>query len=248
MAGYGSILNPQIGSMAGADTPPDRLRDLDDDQIVPAMTAGHDDAGLAGVVDVPLLNLAAVPYRQRTFGDLEGRETRPLTKTFVDGGPAPDPASTSKVGKVTHDAPIRDSETKMKRTRGKSRRQVLSVWVAGVALAVAMLGQSLLSAPPASAACSLTPQDDQYVHLLAMDKMVHTADYTDCHMSAEGRWFANRVRSSADPLGTARSLMKMVTDTTPMSASQAEWEIESAIYVYAPKLIPTIKDEFARQG
>lgn len=33
----------------------------------------------------------------------------------------------------------------------------------------------------------------------------------------------------------------MVTNTTPLSPDQAEWEVESAIYVYAPDLIPKIK-------
>ena len=39
----------------------------------------------------------------------------------------------------------------------------------------------------------------------------------------------------------------MVTDTTPMNADQAEWEVESAIYVYAPQMIPKIKDQAAQQ-
>ena len=38
----------------------------------------------------------------------------------------------------------------------------------------------------------------------------------------------------------------MVTDTTPMNSNQAEWEVESAIYVYAPQVIPKIKDEAAQ--
>ena len=35
----------------------------------------------------------------------------------------------------------------------------------------------------------------------------------------------------------------MITRTTPMSQDQAEWEVESAIYVYAPEMIPKIKAE-----
>ena len=118
------------------------------------------------------------------------------------------------------------------------------MWAA--ALMAAMFGHVVLSAPQASANCTMTAQDDQYIKLLAQNKMVHTADFNDCNMSAEGRWFANQVRSSADPYGTAKNLVKMVDDTTPMDAKQAEWEVESAIYVYAPQVIPKIKDEAAQ--
>lgn len=135
----------------------------------------------------------------------------------------------------------------MTTNRTYSCRRMLSVWTAGAALTGAMLGHAVLSAPPASANCTMTPEDDQYIHLLAQNKMIHTVDFNDCNMSAEGRWFADQVRNSSDPLGTARSLMKMVTDTTPMNAQQAEWEVESAIYVYAPELIPKIKDEYAHE-
>ncbi len=93
----------------------------------------------------------------------------------------------------------------------------------------------------------MTAADEQYVHLLAQNEMVHTADYDDCTLTAEGRWFADQVRTSADPLGKAKSLVKMVTDTTPMKADKTEWEVESAIYVYAPEMIPKIKDESAQQ-
>ncbi len=136
----------------------------------------------------------------------------------------------------------------MTTSRTRSRRRVLSVWTAGAAMMAAMLGHVVLSAPPASASCNLTAEDDHYINLLAQDKMIHTADFTDCHMAAEGRWFADQVRHSADPLGTARSLMKMVTDTTPMTAQQAEWEVECAIFCYAPEMIPQIKDEKAHEA
>ena len=136
----------------------------------------------------------------------------------------------------------------MTTVRTRSRRRVLSVGSAGVVLGVAMLGDVVLSAPQASASCSMTAADDQYINLLAQNKMIHTADFNDCNMTVEGRWFADQVRHSPDPLGTARSLMKMVTDTTPMDADQAEWEVESAVYVYAPKMIPKIKDEYAHQA
>ena len=89
--------------------------------------------------------------------------------------------------------------------------------------------------------------DDRYIHLLAQNKMIHTADFNDCNMTAEGRWFADQVRNSPDPLGQARSLMNMVVNTTPMNAKQAEWEIESAIFVYAPQVIPEMKDEAGQQ-
>jgi hypothetical protein len=136
----------------------------------------------------------------------------------------------------------------MTTTRTRSRGRVFSVWAAVVALVAAMLGQGLLSAPAASANCTMTPQDDRYINLLAQNKMIHTADFNDCNMTAEGRWFARHVSNSADSLGTARSLMHMVADTTPMNAKQAEWEIESAIFVYAPQVIPTIKDQAAQQN
>lgn len=129
----------------------------------------------------------------------------------------------------------------------RSRGRMVSVWVAGVAFVSAMLGQAVLSAPKASASCTMNAADDRYIHLLAQNKMIHTADFNDCSMTAEGRWFADQVRNSPDPLGKARSLMNMVVNTTPMNAKQAEWEIESAIFVYAPQVIPKMKDEARQQ-
>lgn len=127
-------------------------------------------------------------------------------------------------------------------TLTRSRTRVSSVWAAGVALGASMLGGAVLSAPQASAACNLSAADDQYINLLAQNKMTHTADFTDCHMAAEGHWFADQVRSHPNPFGEAQELVNMVTSTTHMSQAQAEWEVESAIYVYAPDIIPKIKD------
>ena len=93
----------------------------------------------------------------------------------------------------------------------------------------------------------MTPADDQYIQLLAQNKMVHDADFNDCNEAAEGRWFANQVSTAPHPLDKAKSLVKMVTDTTSMKSDQAEWEVESAVYVYAPQTIPKLKDEAAQQ-
>jgi hypothetical protein len=135
----------------------------------------------------------------------------------------------------------------MTTARNHSRaRMLLRCAGGGLVLQAAMLGSAVLSAPPASAGCTMTSADDQYIHLLAQNKMVHTADFNDCNMAAEGRWFADQARKSDDPYGTAKGLVKMVTDTTPMNPKQAEWEVESAIYVYAPQMIPKIKDEAAQ--
>ncbi len=136
----------------------------------------------------------------------------------------------------------------MTTTRIRSLRRVLTVWGAGAVLAGAMLGHVVLSAPPASATCTLTPQDEQYIHLLAQNNMIHSTDFTDCHMVTEGRWFADQVRTAADPLARAKSLMTLITDTTPMDAKQAEWEVESAVYVYAPEMVPKLEDEAAHQA
>jgi hypothetical protein len=129
-----------------------------------------------------------------------------------------------------------------------SPRIGFSVWAAGVVFVAALLGHLVLAAPPAVAECTLTAQDDQYINLLAQKNLIHGADFNDCHMVAEGRWFADQVRSSPDPLGTARSLAQMVTDTTPLNKEQAEWEVESAIFVYAPEMIPRIKDQCAQEN
>ncbi|ASL14670.1 hypothetical protein MINTM008_23310 [Mycobacterium intracellulare] len=136
----------------------------------------------------------------------------------------------------------------MTSTRTRSRMRVSSVWAAGVALGASMFGGAVLSAPVASATCDLSPADDQYINLLAQNNMVHTAEYSDCHEAAEGRWFANQVKSSSDPFGRAKELVNMVTNTTPLKADKAEWEVESAIYVYAPEVIPKIKDQAAKQN
>lgn len=106
-----------------------------------------------------------------------------------------------------------------------------------------MLSGSVVSAPHAWASCNMSPADDQYISLLAQNKMVHTADFNDCNEAAEGHWFANEVTSAADPYGRAKDLVKMVNHTTGMTSQQSEWEVESAIYVYAPQMIPKIKDE-----
>jgi hypothetical protein len=89
----------------------------------------------------------------------------------------------------------------------------------------------------------MSPLDDQYINLLAQDKMVHSANFNDCNEAAEGHWFANEVSNAPDPYGRAKDLVNMVSSTTGMTAQQSEWEVESAIYVYAPQLIPKIKDE-----
>lgn len=123
------------------------------------------------------------------------------------------------------------------------RKRVLSGCAAGVALGAAMLGVSVLSAPHASASCDMTPADDQYIKLLAQNKMVHSANFNDCNEAAEGRWFADQVRANSNPYGEGQELINMVTRTTPMSQAQAEWEVESAVFVYAPDLIPKIKDQ-----
>ncbi|OBI45596.1 hypothetical protein [Mycobacterium colombiense] len=133
----------------------------------------------------------------------------------------------------------------MTSTRTRSRVRVSSVWAAGVALGASMLGGAVLSAPLASANCSLSPQDDQYINLLAQNKMVHNADFSDCHEAAEGRWFADQVRANPNPFGEGQELVNMITNTTPLNQAQAEWEVESAIFVYAPDLIPKIKDQAA---
>lgn len=134
----------------------------------------------------------------------------------------------------------------MTTTGTRSRVRASSVWAAGVALGASMLGSAVLSAPQASATCNLTPADDQYISLLAQNKMVHNADYSDCHEAAEGRWFADQVRSNPNPFGEGQELVNMITNTTPLTQAQAEWEVESAIYVYAPDLIPKIKDQAAK--
>ena len=87
----------------------------------------------------------------------------------------------------------------MTTARTHPRGRVLSLCAGGVALGAAMLGHVVLSAPQASAACTLTNADDQYIQLLAQNKMVHTADFDDCNMAGEGRWFADQIRTSADP-------------------------------------------------
>ncbi|HEX5256714.1 MAG TPA: hypothetical protein VFW69_23125 [Mycobacterium sp.] len=134
----------------------------------------------------------------------------------------------------------------MTSTRTRSRVRVSSVWAAGVALGASMLGGAVLSAPLASATCNLSPADDQYINLLAQNKMVHNADYSDCHEAAEGRWFADQVRANPNPFGEGQELVNMITNTTPLTQAQAEWEVESAIFVYAPDMIPKIKDQAAK--
>ncbi|WP_156763283.1 hypothetical protein [Mycobacterium scrofulaceum] len=130
----------------------------------------------------------------------------------------------------------------------RSRGQALAVGAAGVAVGATMFGGAVLGAPHASASCNMSPADDQYIKLLAQNKMVHNADFNDCSEAAEGRWFASQVRSNPNPFGEGQELINMITRTTPMSQAQAEWEVESAVYVYAPDVIPKMRDEAARQA
>ena len=87
-------------------------------------------------------------------------------------------------------------------TTTRSHAQALTVGAVGLALGAAMFGGAAVSAPHASAACSLSPADDQYIKLLAQNKMVHNADYSDCHEAAEGgvgspiRFGPTRIRSA----------------------------------------------------
>ncbi|GAB1813794.1 hypothetical protein MUNTM_28330 [Mycobacterium sp. MUNTM1] len=130
----------------------------------------------------------------------------------------------------------------------RSRTQVLTAGVAGLALGAAMVGGAVVSAPQASAACNMSPADDQYINLLAQNKMVHNADFNDCSEAAEGRWFADQVRSNPNPYGEGQELINMITRTTSMTQAQAEWEVESAIFVYAPEMIPKIKGQAGQPG
>ncbi|OBH40527.1 hypothetical protein A5690_24715 [Mycobacterium intracellulare] len=130
--------------------------------------------------------------------------------------------------------------------RTRSRGQMLALGAAGAVVATSMLGEALLSAPQAAAACNMTPKDDQYINLLAQNKMIHSAEFNDCNMTAEGRWFADQVRSADNPLAAGKRLVNMVTNTTPLKPDQAEWEVESAIFVYAPEMIPAIKGQAAQ--
>jgi DNA mismatch repair protein MutS len=85
MAGFASILDPQVASMTGAAAPPDCLADLHLDQIIAEVTAGCGDTDLAGIFYAPLHNLSTVEYRQRVFCDLDNDEIRSPVKNFVDG-------------------------------------------------------------------------------------------------------------------------------------------------------------------
>lgn len=129
--------------------------------------------------------------------------------------------------------------------RTLSVQRVLSIWAIGVVMTVAMLGQALLLAPRASADCTLHADDEQYIHLLAQQDIVHAGGFTDCHVAAEGRWFADQVRTSADPLGTARSLVRIVRTGTSLSTEQAIWEVAAAIYVFAPEMVPVLNNQGA---
>lgn len=87
----------------------------------------------------------------------------------------------------------------------RSRAQVLAVGAAGVALGAAMFGGAVLSAPHASASCNMSPADDQYIKLLAQNKMVHNADFNDCSEAAEGGGSPARYGPTRIRLGRPRS-------------------------------------------
>src|SRR5690242_1426584 len=109
----------------------------------------------------------------------------------------------SSVGCAGGDCVPRRGGSEMTTAGIRQRVRLSSAWAAGMALGASMLGGAVLSAPHASASCNLTPADDQYINLLAQNKMVHNADYSDCSEAAEGRWFADQVRANANPFGEA---------------------------------------------
>ena len=57
---------------------------------------------------------------------------------------------------------------------------------------------------------------------MAQNNMIHSADFNDCRLTTEGRWLADQVRTAADPMARAKSLITLLTDTTSMDAKQAE--------------------------
>ncbi|MEY8015596.1 hypothetical protein [Mycobacterium servetii] len=83
--------------------------------------------------------------------------------------------------------------------------------------------------------------------MLAQDKIVHPVNYSDCDISAEGRWLADQVRNAPDPFDKANSLVQLASNRTQMTAKQAEWKVESAIYTYAPQTIPKVKGQAAQR-
>lgn len=86
MAGFTSILGPDVDGMRGADIPPpDCLADLHLDQIVAAVTAGYGDSDIASIFYTPLHDVPTVEYRQQVFRDLENEETRSPIQNFVEG-------------------------------------------------------------------------------------------------------------------------------------------------------------------
>lgn len=74
-----------------------------------------------------------------------------------------------------------------------------------------------------------------------------TSGPTACNEAAEGHRFADDVQKSGDPMGRGTELVNFVTSTTPTNSSQAEWEVESAIYLDTPATTPKIKDEAGAQ-
>ena len=77
---------------------------------------------------------------------------------------------------------------------------------------------------------------------MAQNNMIDSADFNDCRLYHRGSVVGRAAAAHrSDPMARAKSLITLLTDTTSMDAKQAEVEAQSAVYVYAPEMIPKIK-------
>ncbi|MEB4211206.1 MutS-related protein [Mycobacterium sp. 94-17] len=86
MAGFTSILHPGAGGTESTAQPsPDLFADLHLDQLVDAVTAGHNDSDVAGIFCTPLHDVRTVQYRHEVFRDLEDEQAMAPIQHFVEG-------------------------------------------------------------------------------------------------------------------------------------------------------------------
>ena len=124
-------------------------------------------------------------------------------------------------------------------TTVRSARRVPKLWVAGLLLVVAMLNPVLLTAPNASASCSLTSDEAAFVDLLAEKNIGPAPGSSYCDLASSGHIIVNDVRRGVPPTTEASS----VYHGSNLTWEQAAWYVAASIVVFAPELVPSSDSE-----
>ena len=122
----------------------------------------------------------------------------------------------------------------------RAPNRAFKLGAACLALVVALLSVTLTSPPRASATCTLTASDHQYLYILAKDDIGPASGSTECDLVLNGHRFADAVRSSSNPARTAGMLAAALYEGSSLTKEQAATVVAASIYVYAPEMVSVI--------